>query len=303
MNYAEEPLVFTCADETLVGILSAPASDATTGVVIVVGGPQYRAGSHRQFVRLARTLASAGHAALRFDYRGMGDSSGNARDFLNVTQDIRAAIEALQRRLPTVSKIVLWGLCDGASAALLYCRETQDQRIAGLCLVNPWVRSEASLARTQVKHYYAQRLMQREFWLKLMSGKVAAAALSGLVRSIRLSAGSAGSAGSAASAGAIASNASFQQRMAEAWHSFQGSILLLLSGDDYTAKEFVEYAQTDTTWSAALKQAKVVQHVLDDADHTFSDHAARTRVEDLTRNWLDAQVHPTRNPAGLALAP
>jgi pimeloyl-ACP methyl ester carboxylesterase len=77
---AEQAFSFSVEGDTLLGILHAPAivrSGTTgTGVVIVVGGPQYRGGSHRQFVQLARRLAHEGHAVLRFDVRGMGDSSG-----------------------------------------------------------------------------------------------------------------------------------------------------------------------------------------------------------------------------------
>ena len=39
----------------------------------------------------------------------------------------------------------------------------------GLCLVNPWARSGATLASVQDKHYYRERLLQREFWTKLIN--------------------------------------------------------------------------------------------------------------------------------------
>ena len=97
----------------------------------------------------------------------MGDSEGTQRDFEGISSDIGAAVDALLARVMPGTRVVLWGLCDAASAALLFMLETRDRRVAGLALANPWVRSAAGLARTQVKHYYTRRLMQREFWGKL----------------------------------------------------------------------------------------------------------------------------------------
>jgi exosortase A-associated hydrolase 1 len=278
MNTTEHALLIPRPASTLVGVLSLPSAPASMAVLVVVGGPQYRVGSHRQFVLLARKLAEAGYAVLRFDYQGMGDSSGPAVDFLSATQDIAAAIQALQDRVPQAQNIVIWGLCDAASAALLYIQETQDLRIKGLCLLNPWVRSETSLARTQVKHYYLQRVMQPAFWSKLLSGKIAWGALSGLAQNIRTA--------FSAARPAQATNAPFQQRMAQAWKGFSGSILLLLSGNDFTAKEFLEYAAADASWSGAFERPNVARHDLPDADHTFSNAVAQNQVEKMTLDWL-----------------
>ena len=285
MNYTEQAITFDCAQETLVGILALPQAPSATGVVVVVGGPQYRVGSHRQFTLLARTLAAGGYPVLRFDYRGMGDSPGPQRDFLQVTEDIGRAIDALQQRVPQVTRVALWGLCDGASAALVYCQESGDSRVTGLCLLNPWVRSQASLARAHVKHYYTRRLRQKEFWIKLSSGKVATAALAGLWQNLRLSR-------AGADRKAAQQLLPFQQRMARAWRAFGGSILLLLSGDDYTAKEFLEYTRMDGGWAGLLERPNVARHDLPGTDHTFSNATARAQVEELTLAWLRRPAQP-----------
>ena len=283
MNYTEQTATFACEQDTLAGILAVPEIAASVGIIVIVGGPQYRAGSHRQFVLLSRLLAASGYAVLRFDYRGMGDSTGEPRDFSQVTPDIAAAISAMQTRLPSVKHVALWGLCDGASAALLYCHDSSDARVSGLCLLNPWVRSEASLARAHVKHYYTRRLVQKEFWTKLFSGKVAISALAGLWQNVRLINGRSRSS-------AAGQQQPFQHRMALAWRKFDSGILLLLSGDDYTAKEFLEYARMDAAWAGLLERAQVVRHDLAGADHTFSGSAPRAEVEFLTLDWLRGQT-------------
>lgn len=289
MNYIEETALFACEGDTLLGILARPETPAETGVLVVVGGPQYRVGSHRQFLLLSRTLAAAGYPVLRFDYRGMGDSEGAQRDFQAVNADIAAAMDVLHERVPSVTRVVLWGLCDGASAALLYCHATQDTRVSSLCLLNPWVRSETSLARTQLKHYYLQRAMRKEFWRKLFRGGVALEALAGLARNVRVAFSSATDAGAGAS-GAMPSAEflqPFQHRMAAAWSAFHGGIFLLLSGDDYTAKEFLEYASKDAVWKNALAHPHLVCHDLPGADHTFSSPVASAVVAELTLGWLE----------------
>jgi exosortase A-associated hydrolase 1/exosortase A-associated hydrolase 2 len=262
----------------MLGIVSLPSAEepvARIGVVIVVGGAQYRVGSHRQFVLLARHLTEAGHPVLRFDLPGMGDSAGQAIGFEDTAPHIQAAIGALQRACPGVERVVLWGLCDGASASLLYTQATADPRVAGLALLNPWVRSEAGLARAQVKHYYRQRLLEPAFWRKLLAGGVGWQALRSFGSRLR-----------AMHRPAPASASSFQQRMAQGWHAFPGPILLLLSERDLTAKEFTEHANSSEAWQGWARKPVLEQHTLPGADHTCATPSSSALVERCVLEFL-----------------
>lgn len=276
----EKAVRFDCGGDALLGIVSEPRQAAAIGVLIVVGGPQYRAGSHRQFVLLARHLASAGHATMRFDVRGMGDSGGAGQTFESLSADIGAAVTALLESCPRVERVVIWGLCDGASAALVYLHEVADARVAGLCLVNPWVRSEASLARTHMRHYYLQRLLEAGFWSKLLSGKVAFGAIREAAASLRLA--WLGRRGPASTRVAR----TYQERMSAAWHAFTGPMLLVLSTKDYVAREFADQVDAGGCWATAWAHARLQRVDIEGADHTFSALPHRRAVEDATVRWL-----------------
>jgi uncharacterized protein len=277
--WQERVLAFHCQSEPLLGILTLPEAVRGAAVLIIVGGPQYRAGSHRQFVLLARHLAAAGHPVLRFDYRGMGDSAGALHSFEQVDEDIGAAVNALSTTVGAEHPIVLWGLCDGASAALMYLQATADARVRALCLVNPWLRTAQSQARTQVKHYYRDRLRDPAFWKKLLRGEMAAGALAGFLRSLR----AARSRDAAPEAGA---SLPYPQRMAMAWSRFNGPIALLLSDTDYTAREFEEHSAADSLWRAALAQRPPERVSLAGADHTCSQPSAERALHEATAAFV-----------------
>lgn len=291
----EHCLSIACEGTALIGVLSEPAPGATTvadtAVLVVVGGPQYRAGAHRQFTLLARVLAAAGFPVLRFDVRGMGDSPGAQRSFEALHEDIHAAIAALMQARPALRQVVLWGLCDGASAALLALQARPAPAVAGLVLLNPWVRNPISLAQAQVKHYYRQRLLQADFWRKLLRGGVAGKALKDLWHNLRTARN--GRRASVAAGGP----APFQQRMAQAWQGFAGPVLLLLSEQDTTAQEFSEHVQACPHWQAALRQHPEQRVLLAGADHTCSSPEAQAAAEQATLAWLNQQFPAAALPA------
>lgn len=278
----ESALVFECGGEQLVGVLSRPAPPAgaaRVGMVIVVGGPQYRAGSHRQFVHLARALAASGFACLRFDYRGMGDSSGARFSFDEVGDDVEAALNALLASCPEVERCAVWGLCDAASAAMMFA--TKHPSVAGLAVANPWIRSTESLAAATVKHYYRERLLQRELWQKMLSGRFdwrgsLRAALDNL-RSTLVG---------RRRRGTTTAQASFQDRMANGLDAFGGEVLLLLSGDDLTAKEFLDFSNADPRWRTLVGRASVQRVDFPGVDHTFSQRQWGDAMERATVDWM-----------------
>lgn len=279
----ESVLPFHCGAEQLWGIVSHPPAGVPVqpvAVLIVVGGPQYRVGSHRQFVLLARALARRGFVAMRFDYRGMGDSEGVLQTFESAGPDLQAALDALAGVTPAAERLAVWGLCDAASAALMFA--TADARVAGVVAVNPWARSEATLAAARVKHYYAARLVQPEFWRKLLGGGVdwrgSIASLLGNLRRSRASRPSAPASGAAGE--------TFHAKLARGLARFRGRVLLVLSGNDLTAQEFLQYVQSDSGWRAAWADPKVVRVDIAEADHTFSRRAWQDAVEAATLEWL-----------------
>ena len=171
VDVTETALTFECDGEDLVGILHSPISPNPIGVLIVVGGPQYRVGSHRHFVQLARKLARNGFAVFRFDCRGMGDSSGDTRNFECSQLDIQEAVETFFENIPAMQGYIAWGLCDAASAILMHI--SSDNRLRGAVLLNPWVRQADTLAQTTLSHHYSKQFTSIDAWRRVFSGQVA----------------------------------------------------------------------------------------------------------------------------------
>jgi exosortase A-associated hydrolase 1 len=293
MNYSEQALRFACQGEPMYGVLSLPEQPAARAILVVVGGPQYRAGSHRQFTLLARAWAAQGIAVLRFDYRGMGDSGGPMRTFESVGEDLRAAIDQLYASVPGLADVVVWGLCDAASAAMFY--GCHDERVAGMVLLNPWARTSGTIAKTTLKHYYRARLMDPALWKKIASGqfnfRAAAASFAGQLRAVfgantpRPPAVAPGPAGAPA-APPLPDPATLPQRMLDGLSRFEGRLLFIISEPDMTAREFMDMTQASRKWQRLLAGPKVSQRRLPDADHTFSRRVWRDEVAAWTAEWV-----------------
>jgi uncharacterized protein len=284
MNFEERTLIFQCNGSRLYGILSLSELAFSRGVLIVVGGPQYRVGSHRQFTLLARHLAAHGVPVLRFDYRGMGDSEGDFRTFEDLEDDLRCAIDSFFEEVPSLKDLVIWGLCDAASAALFYAY--QDQRVTGLVLLNPWVRTDEGVARVYLKHYYIARLFEPEFWSKIRRGNFSYAAA---VQSFSTIICEAFAGREKKAAGDRSCDlAPLPERMFYGLSRFKGKVLLIISGNDLTAQEFSDLVKGSREWQKLLVSPRVSRLDLPGANHTFSRREWRDQVAVWTKEWVQS---------------
>ncbi len=293
----EIPISFNCENDRLYGILHQPREPAPRGVLVVVGGPQYRVGSHRQFILLARDLADEGIPVLRFDYRSLGDSEGDNRNFEEINSDIHSAIDVFFDKVPTLKEVVIWGLCDAASAAVFYA--SGDKRVTGIVLLNPWVRTEAGIAKAYLKYYYMSRLIDPNFWNRICRGEFnLIAALHSFLTLVRISLGFKQGEYLVDSVdhltdlknrpAAKRTNEDLPTKMFNGLRLFKGRVLLILSGNDLTAGEFKGAVAKSRAWQKLLKAPRITRRDLPAANHTFSHREWRNQVTLWTKEWVQA---------------
>jgi len=266
----EQAHIFSSREKQLVAIEHIPDQNSSLpplgkvsnkGIIIVVGGPQTRVGSHRLFVYLARSLAKQGIHVYRFDYTGAGDSEGAITAFDDIQTDIAAAIRHFQQLQPQISELSLWGLCDAASAILLYLAQypNESSAIHRLILVNPWVRQEHTQAQVYLKSYYIKRFFSRSFWKKLLTGKVKASTSLSEMQSFHQQ------------SKPSLNKKCFVDKMWQGLHDFQGKADIILSGNDLTADEFNLLVKSSADWQMLMADTKINKEIITLANHTFSD--------------------------------
>ena len=246
---------FDCAGSALAATLDEAAG--TTGLLIVTGGNETRAGAFSSQAQLAASVAAAGHPVLRFDRRGVGDSEGVNMGFRNSAEDIAAAAAAFRSQCPAVSRIVAFGNCDAASALMLSTGEGFD----GLVLSNPWTYEAEQAAAppppAAIRARYAAKLKNPRELLRLATGKVNLRDLLGSLRH--------------ASKGAAAPSG-LGDAMAAGLARFAGPARILIAERDRTGQAFA------AGWNARDPNLKRCAG----ADHAYSD--------DASHEWLLQQV-------------
>ncbi len=137
-NSSEVLLRFPARGQELFGILTEPRETPRGIGIIYLNGMWDR---NRFSVKLGRRLASAGFHVLRFDYHGVGESTGTAEKWnleRPFTLDLAGAVEELYRR--GLDQFVFVGRCFGARTAMAAVGKVPGLR--GLALLSMPVADE-----------------------------------------------------------------------------------------------------------------------------------------------------------------
>jgi pimeloyl-ACP methyl ester carboxylesterase len=181
-DWIETPLRFG-ADRQLRGIFCGPREAVAKDAVLITNtgvDPHY--GFGRFSVALARRLAGAGVASLRFDFAGLGDSLGRTGKENVVSgifesdrrPDVSAAIDALAAL--GIERFAIGGVCSGAYHALQGA--LFDERLRALFLVNmPVFAWRAGDTIEFVSHKkspagYLAKLTDRKVLKQLLQGEI-----------------------------------------------------------------------------------------------------------------------------------
>lgn len=159
----ETPVWFAAGEETLFGVHTA-ATGTSRGVGVIFaagGGTPLATGVNGFAVRLSRMAAAMGFESLRFDYHGVGESTGTLDRFHLAEPfalDLQGAIGCLRQR--GIERLVLIGSCFGARTVLAVASETAG--VVGTLLIAPPVRD------FEMGERIATQLAERSTWWGLV---------------------------------------------------------------------------------------------------------------------------------------
>jgi uncharacterized protein len=137
MMTAERLTTVRAGAETLEARLAAPPG-ARVGVVVSHPHPLYGGDMDNPVVdRIVEVCTARGIATLRFNFRGVGASSGRHDDGHGEQEDVRASLAHLQDVLGAGARVALAGYSFGAAMAAAVATTVP---VAGLALVAPPMR-------------------------------------------------------------------------------------------------------------------------------------------------------------------
>lgn len=156
----------------LVGVLCEPDGGLRPERPVAVCanvGLNHRVGPNRVWVELARRLAAAGYATLRFDLSGFGDSAprrDTRSDVERAVLDLREALDFLAQRKAAAS-FVLVANCSGTDSQ--HALALQDARVVGTVTVDGYAYRNATywLLRQSLRFVHPARWRRWQRRLRL----------------------------------------------------------------------------------------------------------------------------------------
>jgi pimeloyl-ACP methyl ester carboxylesterase len=283
----ERHLRFQNQGQTLLGVLSTPDPGSprrNAALVFLHGWAGYRIGPHQMFTKLARRGCALGFPSLTFDFRGRGDSEGEAAaaSIATMVGDAQAAAAVL--RETGVERLALIGVCSGGEVAL-GAGALIPQADAMVLWSVPQVAADRSHAdrakRLSIFRTYAAKLFRRETWAKLVSGGLNFTMIGRALRG--------GGKGAGEESAPEDREIDFRRRFLE----FRGDILFLYGRNDPTTPDCVAH------YEALSRQAgrRFVCHVIEGANHSFYSLAWEQEVFEQSLEWLDRRYPPLPSAA------
>ncbi|HET6384444.1 MAG TPA: alpha/beta fold hydrolase [Armatimonadota bacterium] len=276
-----------------------PDARKTVGVVLLGGWSGTRVGPHGILVSMARVLAAAGFPALRFDFRGRGDSGGEQRSahIGTMVEDTRAAAQYLREKTG-VESILLIGICAGAQVAL--GAAPGISALSGMALWSPpplhpdpvpasdsgatapTVRSTRSKRRLiSLLKVYGARLFDSRTWAKLAHGQLQPRTILRVLKggdARKLRGASAGSTAETDWAGPKPDERTYELALS----TLTTPALFVYGGADPERQESIDYYAR--VGAAFVEHARI--HVVEGSNHAFYSLAWKREVVRETLVWI-----------------
>ena len=171
----EQPIVIPRGEDCLIADFAAGGPDA---VLVLPGWGGTRYGPQRILVQATAAFADCGFTTLRPDFRGRGDSSGEALSATldGMIDDVRAAIDWL-RETQHVQRINMVGLCSGGNVAMGAASLLPGDVDHVVCWsLLPFMEHKGQATRQgrdkkSLLRQMLRKAMRPEAWLKLLRGE------------------------------------------------------------------------------------------------------------------------------------
>ena len=285
----ERPVYFEAGDEQLFGIITEPTTEPNgIGVILVSGGAVPATCRNRLWVRIARRAAARGYHSLRFDFHGVGESTGVVdqyrldRPFPN---DVLACVRCLQEH--GVDEFVLVGECFGARSAMAAVAQIPGLR-GVIALAAPPIDGEMGTQRIQETPMstYARRTFRLRTVRELFKSsrrrdfvRIARAKIQGMTSERGTVVGA-----------AQGVSPLYAGPMAEL--SANGIPVLLAFGTEDREYRFFCEERDELAHILEAPGAKFDEHLLPGEIHGLSRLSVQDAVAELIDTWLASRVDP-----------